>query len=192
LKFLQADFSKLLQPYKGNANKPNDIHLPQAAAEQRHAPDPRQRGSHHQVGGFLVSCVLRAGFGRVMPGVGRLALLMRNAFIMSFFCLVVVGYDAGVALGQDVPVKVEFKINDKLTTKKTRIILYANGDSSERTVSNDGTILLPALDAEWVDVRLISGKHNLFYERIYFKKLRGEFDVSRLYQSGFLSSAFGY
>jgi hypothetical protein len=98
---------------------------------------------------------------------------MRNTFIASLFCVVVAGFYCGAILAQDVPSKVEFKINDKPTTKKIRIILYVDGVATEPSVSDDGTFLLPALNSEWVNVRLISGKYNLLYEHIYLKKLRG-------------------
>jgi hypothetical protein len=98
---------------------------------------------------------------------------MRTIFIACLFCLVFVSL-CGATPAQDVPIKVEFKIDEKPTTKKVRIVLYADGRATEPNVSNDGRSLLPALDAEWVDVRLVSGKYNLLYEHIFLKKLRGD------------------
>jgi len=62
-------------------------------------------------------------------------------------------------------------IDEKPTTKQIRIILYAKGHTTEASIADDGTFILPTLDAEWVDVRLVSGKYNLFYERVFLKKL---------------------
>jgi hypothetical protein len=78
-----------------------------------------------------------------------------------------------VAHPQESPVKLEFKVDQKGTNKKIRIILYANGVATEPHVSDDGTFLFPSLDDEWVDVRLLSGKYDLLYTHIYLKKLRG-------------------
>jgi len=97
---------------------------------------------------------------------------MRNTFIAFLFCVVVAGCYCGATLAQNVPVKVEFKVNDKPTAKKVRIILYVDRVATEPSVSDDGTFLLPAFNTEWVDVRLVSGKYNLLYEHIYLKKLR--------------------
>src|SRR4051812_26933059 len=95
---------------------------------------------------------------------------MKRIFIASLFCLALAPTWV-VSLAQGVPRKVEFKIDEKPTTKKIRLILYANGHATESNVADDGTFTLPALDAEWVDVRLISGKYNLLYEQVFLKKL---------------------
>jgi hypothetical protein len=79
---------------------------------------------------------------------------MKRIFIASLFCLALASTWV-VSLAQGVPRKVEFKINEKPTTKKIRLILYTNGRATEPNVAHDGTFTLPALDAEWVDVRLI-------------------------------------
>ena len=95
---------------------------------------------------------------------------MKSIFIASVFCLAV--SPTWVAtLAQGVSRKVEFKIDEKPTTKKIGIILYSNGHATETNIADDGTFILPTLDAEWVDVRLISGKYNLLYEHIFLKKL---------------------
>ena len=95
---------------------------------------------------------------------------MERIFIAFLFCLTLVSACV-TSLGQGIPRKVEFKIDDKPTTKKIRIILYANGHAAEPNVADDGRFVLPALGAEWVDVRLVSGKYNLLYEHIFLKKL---------------------
>ncbi len=95
---------------------------------------------------------------------------MKRIFIV---CLVYLALASTcvVSFAQGVRRKVEFKIDEKPTTKKIKIILYSNGQTTEPNIADDGTFILPALDAEWVDVRLISGKYNLFYEHIFLKKL---------------------
>ncbi len=95
---------------------------------------------------------------------------MKRILIASVFCLALASTWVA-SLAQGVPHKVEFKIDERPTTKKIRVILYANGHANEPNVADDGTFILPALDVEWVDVRLISGKYNLFYEHIFLKKL---------------------
>jgi len=103
-------------------------------------------------------------------GVGCLTFLMKRIFISSLFCLALASTWV-VSVAQGVPRKVEFKIDEKPTTKQIRIILYAKGHTTEASIADDGTFILPTLDAEWVDVRLVSGKYNLFYERVFLKKL---------------------
>lgn len=76
-------------------------------------------------------------------------------------------------LAQTVTVRAKFEIDGKETKKKFKIILYANGVATETRISEDGSFSLPTLNAQWVDVRLISGKYNLLYEKIYLNKLRG-------------------
>gem|GEM_PF-5353208 len=98
---------------------------------------------------------------------------MKNAFITSVFCMIVAGFYCDATLAQNVPVKVEFFVNDRPTTKKVRIIFSAYGINTEPSVSDDGTFLMPVFNTEWVDVRLISGKHDLLYSHIYLKKLYG-------------------
>jgi hypothetical protein len=80
---------------------------------------------------------------------------------------------AAVSQGQPVRVKAKFLIDEKETKKPFRIILSANGVITEPSISADGSFLLPTLNAERVDVRLVSVKYNLFYEGIYFGKLAG-------------------
>lgn len=90
--------------------------------------------------------------------------------------LVLLGAIAAVgvsASGQSLPVRAEFKIDGKESTQNFRIMLYADGMPVEPTVSDDGQFYVPPMNVEQVDVRFIAGKHDLFYEGVYFKKLRG-------------------
>jgi hypothetical protein len=89
------------------------------------------------------------------------------------FALVLAGLCCAAALAQTVTVKAKFEIDGKETKKKVKIILYVNGVATELPVFDDGAFLFPALDSQSVDVRLISGKHNLLYKDIYLNKLRG-------------------
>jgi hypothetical protein len=78
-----------------------------------------------------------------------------------------------VAGAQTYPVRAKFEVDGKESKRKFRVLLYADGAPIEPTVSDDGKFYVPALDIEWVDVRLISGKHDLLYQGVYLKKLRG-------------------
>jgi hypothetical protein len=97
---------------------------------------------------------------------------MRKHTCRVLVCLVLAA-SVGAAPSQSVPVKIEFRVDAKATNKKVRIILYVNGVATEPPVSDDGSFLFPALSAQSVDVRLISGKYNLLYNDIYLNKLRG-------------------
>jgi hypothetical protein len=98
---------------------------------------------------------------------------MKDKFPTFVFAILVFCCSGIVAQPQQSPVKVEFKVDEKATNKRIRIILYANGVATEPAVSNEGTFIFPSLADEWVDVRLISGKYDLLYSHIYLNKLRG-------------------
>ena len=91
-----------------------------------------------------------------------------------FFFFVIVTCLYNVTPGQDITGKIEFFVNDKPTKNKVRILVEVHSVGTEATVSDDGTFIMPSSKAEWVDVRLISGKHDLLYSHIYLKKLTGD------------------
>ena len=70
-------------------------------------------------------------------------------------------------------VKAKFEIDGKETKDKFRILLEVNDQIFEPSVSDDGHFLVPVVNINKVDVRLVSGKHNLLFEEVYVTKLRG-------------------
>ncbi len=81
---------------------------------------------------------------------------------------------SGLAVAQSFPVKARFEVNGKVSKKRFRVLIYANGAPIEPTVSEDGQFCVPDLSVEQVDVRLISGRYDLLHEGVYLKKLRGQ------------------
>ena len=96
---------------------------------------------------------------------------VRNLCFVALACYAAVF--SGVADAQTYPAKAKFEVDGKESKQKFRVLLYVDGAPVEPTVSDDGEFNVPALDVEWVDVRLISGRHDLLYQGVYLKKLYG-------------------
>src|SRR5437016_10482615 len=98
---------------------------------------------------------------------------MRIKPLMNLLSLVLVTFSALAAATQTGPVKAKFEIDGKETQDKFRVVLYADGVATEPSISADGNFNVPPLTIPTVDVRLISGKHDLLYKDVYVTKLRG-------------------
>jgi hypothetical protein len=70
-------------------------------------------------------------------------------------------------------VHAKFKVDGKESKDKFRIILYVNDEPIEPTVSDDGNFLMPVVNLNKIDIRFISGEHDLRYDGVYVSKLRG-------------------
>ena len=99
--------------------------------------------------------------------------MTKNISIIFYFCAIVTCL-CNVTPAQDITPKIEFFVNDKPTKKKVRLLFEVDGIVTEATVLDNGTFVMPSSKAEWIDVRLISGKHDLHYSHIYRKKLSGD------------------
>jgi len=91
-----------------------------------------------------------------------------NATLLVSLC-----FGTILSQGQTTRVKATFLVDDKETKKPFRIIFSTIGTVTQPTISADGSFSLPMLNAEKVDVSVISGKYNLLYEGLYFNKLAG-------------------
>ena len=98
---------------------------------------------------------------------------MRFKLATLFLAVACSALSFGAVETQTYPVKAKFEADGKESKQKFRVLLYNDGAPIEPTVSEDGQFYVPALNVEKVDVRFISGKHDLFYEDVYLKKLRG-------------------
>jgi hypothetical protein len=98
---------------------------------------------------------------------------VRTSLIPFGLCLAAFGF-ANAAVAQETPLKVEFFVNDRPSTKKVEVILHAGEVATKLSQLDDGSFSMPAFPVEWIDVQVISGKYDLLYSHIYLKKLSGE------------------